>query len=79
MIQKSKEHLEDVKETYFEHMIQSFKISLCLVVVAAKSAIHAIIPSLFTRNVGPSLACIMRVAERVPVDDDELDLPYGAD
>ena len=48
MIDKSNKHLEEVKETYFEHMRNAFKISLGMIGSGLKGFIHALIPGLFT-------------------------------
>tara|TARA_B100001996_G_C18120556_1_gene385025 strand:- start:204 stop:416 length:213 start_codon:yes stop_codon:yes gene_type:complete len=44
----SKKHLEEVKETYFEHMGNAFKISFGMIEGGLKGAIHALVPGVFT-------------------------------
>ena len=48
MINESKEHLKEAKETYFEHMKNAFKVSFGMIEGGLKGAIHAFIPGLFT-------------------------------
>ena len=47
MINESKEHLKEAKETYFEHMKNAFKVSFGMIEGGLKGAIHALIPGLF--------------------------------
>jgi hypothetical protein len=50
MIKKSQQHLEQVDERYFKHMLVALKISFQLLVGAVMAFMHGIIPSLFTTN-----------------------------
>ena len=50
MIKKSQQHLEQVDERYFKHMLVALKISFQLLVGAVMAFMHGIIPSLFTTS-----------------------------
>ena len=47
MIEGSKKHLEEAKETYFEHMVNAFKISFGMIWCGFKGVVHALVPGLF--------------------------------
>ena len=51
MIRNSKNHLNEVKETYLNHMFVNFKIGLSTLLVGCKFIIHGIIPAIFKKNV----------------------------
>ena len=50
MIRNSKNHLNEVKETYLNHMFVNFKIGLSTLLVGFKFIIHGIIPAIFKKN-----------------------------
>ena len=50
MMDKSREHLNDANETYFEHMSKALKISLQLFIGSLMAFIHALLPSVFTTS-----------------------------
>ena len=50
MIKKSKNHLDEVNETYLRHMAVNFKIGLSTLVNGLKFLIHGSIPALFKKN-----------------------------
>ena len=50
MIKKSKKHLEQANESYFEHMSVALKISFQLLMGALMAFMHALLPSIFTTN-----------------------------
>ena len=51
MIRNSKNHLNEVNETYLKHMAVNFKIGLSTLVAGFKFLIHGIVPALFKKNV----------------------------
>ena len=51
MIRNSKNHLNEVNETYLKHMAVNFKIGLLSLVTGFKFLIHGIVPALFKKNV----------------------------
>ena len=51
MIRNSKEHLNEVNETYLKHMAANFKIGISSLVTSFKFLIHGIVPALFKKNV----------------------------
>ena len=50
MIRNSKNHLNEVNETYLNHMVVNFKIGLSTLMVGFKFIVHGIIPSLFKKS-----------------------------
>ena len=50
MIRNSKNHLNEVNETYLKHMAVNFKIGLSTLVTGFKFLIHGIVPTLFKIN-----------------------------
>ena len=50
MISSSKKHLENAKESYFEHMFFALKISISLILGGFMALIHSIVPGIFTKN-----------------------------
>ena len=50
MIRNSKNHLNEVNETYLNHMVVNFKIGLSTLVIGFKFIVHGIIPSLFKNS-----------------------------
>ena len=50
MIKNSKNHLNEVNETYLKHMAANFKIALTSLVTGFKFLIHGIVPALFKKN-----------------------------
>ena len=50
MIRNSKNHLNEVNETYLRHMFVNLKIGLLTIVTGFKFLIHGIIPALFKKN-----------------------------
>ena len=50
MIRNSKNHLNEVNETYLKHMAVNFKIGLSTLITGFKFLIHGIIPALFKKK-----------------------------
>ena len=50
MIRNSKNHLNEVNETYLNHMVVNFKIGLSTLITGFKFIIHGIVPALFKKN-----------------------------
>ena len=50
MLENSKNHLNEVNETYLKHMIANFKIGLSTLLTGLKFLIHGIVPALFKKN-----------------------------
>tara|TARA_B100000767_G_scaffold255138_1_gene261084 strand:- start:124 stop:291 length:168 start_codon:yes stop_codon:yes gene_type:complete len=50
MIRNSKDHLNEVNETYLKHMTVNFKIGLSTLLTGFKFLIHGIIPAIFKKN-----------------------------
>ena len=56
MIKDSQEHLNEVNETYFQHMLIAFKIVFTMLVTEVFCLIHGFIPSLFKKTGGNQIA-----------------------
>jgi hypothetical protein len=50
MINNSKNHLDEVNETYLKHMLINFKIGLSTLANGFKFLIHGIVPALFKND-----------------------------
>ena len=50
MIRNSKNHLNEVNETYLKHMAVNFKIGLSTLANGFKFIIHGIVPALFKKD-----------------------------
>ncbi len=50
MIKDSQKHLNEVNETYFQHMRIAFKIGITMLVTGVFCLIHGLIPGLFKKN-----------------------------
>ena len=50
MIKNSKNHLDQVNETYIKHMALNFKIGLSTIIIGFKFMIHGIVPAFFKKN-----------------------------
>ena len=50
MIKNSQEHLNEVNETYFQHMVIDIKIGLTMLVTGVICLIHGLIPGLFKKT-----------------------------
>ena len=50
MIRNSKNHLNEVNETYLKHMAMNFKIGISSLVTGFKFLIHGIVPALFKKS-----------------------------
>ena len=50
MIKDSQENLNEVNETYHQHMPIAFKIGFTMLVTGAFCLIHGLIPGLFKKN-----------------------------
>lgn len=59
MLEKSKEHLKDVSESYVKHMIGSLKIAVKLLLLIPVLLVHAVIPGLFKKTTTDALENIL--------------------
>jgi hypothetical protein len=64
MIKDSQEHLNEVKETYFQHMAIAFKIGLTMLVTGVFCLIHGLIPCLFKKTGSNQIAKMYDVVSR---------------
>ena len=62
MLAKSKQHLELVHETYWQHLSFALRMALTLQVAAIIAVLHALLPAIFQTNVSTT---ICRLAEEM--------------
>lgn len=80
MLKKLTKHLEEKEESYFQHMISSWKIIHTLKVIELQCLVHSVFPFLYEEALSGKIAELQRLAERKePVPDDELYEVYGGD
>ena len=58
MKQIDREHLTEIEQTYWQHLVHSFKMSNRLIMVALKSYVHGVFPWLFSGD-GPRTIYLM--------------------
>ena len=67
MVRASRDHLNEVQETYFEHFGAALAIAALLVQAGIACAMHAVIPGLCTRTASRYIAKLShRLSQRVP-------------
>ena len=64
MIKDSKEHLNEVNETYFQHMWIAFKIGFTMLVTGVFCLIHGLIPGLFKKTGSNQIAKMYEIVSR---------------
>ena len=64
MIKDSKEHLNEINETYFQHMAIAFKISINLFLTSVICLIHGFIPGLFKKTASNMIVKMHKIVSR---------------
>jgi hypothetical protein len=64
MIKNSQEHLNEVNETYLQHMRIAFKIAFTMLVTGFFCFIHGMIPGLFKKNGSNQIAKMYEMVSR---------------
>ena len=64
MINDSQKHLNEVNETYLQHMRIAFKIGLTMLVTGFFCLIHGLIPSLFKKTGSNQIAKMYEMVSR---------------
>jgi hypothetical protein len=64
MIKDSQEHLNEVNETYFQHIRIAFKIGFTTLVTGVFCLIHVLIPSLFKKTGSNQIAKMYEMISR---------------
>ena len=64
MIKDSKKHLNEVNETYFQHMRIAFKIGFTMLVTGVFCLIHGLIPGLFKKTGSNQIAKMYLIVSR---------------
>ncbi len=59
MLEKSKEHLKDVSETYLKHLMGSLIIAVKLLLLVPVMLVHGIVPGLFKKTTTNALENIL--------------------
>lgn len=68
---KSKEHCDNAKETYFQHMLVAIKISSSLLIASLMGFIHSIIPALFEKSASNKITNLYNYLQKNKRIDDE--------
>lgn len=82
MLKKFTKHPQEQGETYFKHMLNSWKIIMFLKKLEIKCAIHSVFPFYYTDAVSSNLECLQKLANRgtsEDVSDSDLYEVYGGD
>ena len=61
MIRASRLHLEDVEETYFEHLAAAFQIAVLMLRAGVGCAIYGVVPALCTTTASRCLAEVQQL------------------
>jgi hypothetical protein len=64
MIKDSQEHLNEVNETYFQHMRIAFKIGFTMLVIGVFCLMHVLVPSLFKKTGSNQIAKMYEMVSR---------------
>jgi len=64
MIKDSQKHLNEVNETYFQHMRIAFKIGFTMLVTGVFCLVHGLIPSLFKKTGSNQIAKMYEMVSR---------------
>jgi len=64
MIKDTQEHLNEVNETYIQHMRIAFKIGFTMLVTGVFCLIHGLIPSLFKKTGSNQIAKMKEMVSR---------------
>ena len=64
MIKDSKEHLNEINETYFQHMAVAFKIAINMLLTGVICLIHGLIPGLFKKTASNMIVKMHEIVSR---------------
>ena len=64
MIKDSQKHLNEVNETYFQHMRIAFKIGFTMLMTGVFCLIHGLIPGLFKKTGSNQIAKMYEIVSR---------------
>ena len=64
MIKDSQEHLNEVNETYLQHMQIAFKIGFTMLMTGVLCLIHGLIPGLFKKTGSNQIAKMYEIISR---------------
>ena len=64
MIKNSRDHLNEVNETYLQHMAIAFKIGLTMLATGVFCLIHGLIPGLFKKTGSNQIAKMYELVSR---------------
>jgi hypothetical protein len=64
MIKDSQKHLNEVNETYFQHMFIAFKIGFTMLITGIFCIIHGLIPGLFKKTGSNQITKMYEIVSR---------------
>ena len=64
MFKASRVHLNEVEESYFEHLAAALRIALLMVRAGTACALHGLVPGLCTRTATECVAQVQRLLAR---------------
>ena len=64
LLERTRKHLKDQNETYFQHMWAAWKIVYSLSVIGFKCFIHSVCPFLFTTALSEKIDCLNKMTKR---------------
>ena len=64
MIKDSQDHLNEVNETYLQHMTITFKIGFIMLVTGVFCLVHGLIPGLFKKTGSNQIAKMCEIVSR---------------
>ena len=64
MIKDSKEHLNEINETYLQHMAVAFKIAINMFLTSIICLIHGLIPGLFKKTASSQITKMHEIVSR---------------
>ena len=77
MFKASRDHLDEVQENYFEHLLAALSISGLLAKAGIACAVHAIVPGLCTRTASRCIARVSSNLNRRGAAEVQPEQPYG--
>ena len=69
LLERTRKHLEDQNETYFQHMWGAWKIVYLLKTLEIKCLVHSVCPFLYTKAVSEKIDCLQEMTKRNKNDE----------
>ncbi len=64
MIKDSRNHLNEINETYIQHMVVAFKIGIMMLLTGIICLIHGLIPGLFKKTASSQITKMHEIVSR---------------